>query len=194
MNKVLNRIIIVGLVLILLMIGLLAWRLLPRPEVPAETTEPAQTTETTAPTEATKYANPAPDFTFYDGDGNPHKLSDFQGKPVILNFWASWCYPCQSEMPDFQEFYLNYGEDIHFIMLNQTDGYTETVDSAKAFLENMAYTFPVYFDTQLEGSYLYGVNSIPVTWFIDAEGNLIAKCNGTLNASILQQGIDMITK
>ena len=195
MNKILNRIIVIGLVLILLAGGLLAWNLLAKPAEPAVTTEPAQTTlPTTVPATTEASANPAPDFTFYDADGKPHKLSEFRGQPVILNFWASWCGPCKNEMPDFQKAYETYGDRIQFIMLNLTDGTGETVDTAKAFLETVPYTFPVYFDTAMEGAYTYGVNSIPITWFIDAEGNLIAQGPGMLSAELLQKGIDMILK
>ena len=70
-------------------------------------TQPAET-EATEGTEA-DYA--APDFTMYDLEGNPVKLSDFEGKPAILNFWASWCGPCKSEMPDIEAAYQKYGED-----------------------------------------------------------------------------------
>ena len=60
----------------------------------------------------------APDFTVEDTDGNKYKLSDFRGKPVIVNFWASWCGPCKMEMPDFEELYKQYGEEINFLMVN----------------------------------------------------------------------------
>ena len=63
----------------------------------------------------------APDFTVVDIDGNEHKLSEFEGKPVVLNFWASWCGPCKSEMPDFDEAYKKYKDEIHFLMVNLTD-------------------------------------------------------------------------
>ena len=67
----------------------------------------------------------APDFTVYDKDGKPVKLSDFRGKPVVLNFWASWCGPCQSEMPTFNEKYGELGDEIHFLMVNLTDSAAE---------------------------------------------------------------------
>lgn len=134
----------------------------------------------------------ATDFTVYDADGNSVNLSDFEGKPVVVNFWASWCGPCQMEMPSFEQKYNEYSEEIHFLMVNMTDGGRETVETAKEFMENTEYTFPVYFDTDMDASKTYRVYSLPTTLFIDAEGYGIAQANGALNAEVLQQGIDMI--
>lgn len=134
----------------------------------------------------------APDFTVYDLEGNAHKLSDFQGKPILLNFWASWCGPCQMEMPDFEEFYKTYGEQIHFVIVNLTDGQQETVESASAFIAEKGYTFPVYYDTDIDAAAKYGVNAVPVSYFIDAEGYFVAWAQGALSADMLQQGMDML--
>ena len=149
-----------------------------------------QPTQPEGETEPAKLA--APDFTVYDAQGNAYKLSDFRGKPVILNFWASWCGPCKSEMPDFNEKFGEYGEDIHFLMVNLTDGSQETVDSASAYIRAGGFEFPVYYDTAVEGAMAYGVNSVPVTYFIDAEGYLITRGMGALPADVLQQGIDIL--
>ena len=134
----------------------------------------------------------APDFTVYDAEGNAFKLWDFRGKPVILNFWASWCGPCKSEMPDFQEVYEEYGEEIHFLMVNMTDGYQETVESASKFIADAGYTFPVYYDTASEAAYTYNVYSIPTTFFIDAEGYGVAYGSGAMDKEIIMTGIEMI--
>lgn len=136
----------------------------------------------------------APDFVMTDKDGHQVHLSDFVGKPVVLNFWASWCGPCKMEMPDFDEKYAKLGEDVHFLMVNMTDGSRETVDAAKAFIEAQGYTFPVYFDTEMDAAITYGVSSIPTTYFIDADGYTIAQAMGAIDSATLQTGIDMITK
>ena len=134
----------------------------------------------------------APDFTVYDMEGNPHKLSDFRGKPVILNFWATWCGYCKMEMPDFNEKYQAYGEDVHFLMVNVTDGNQETVEKASAFVAEEGYSFPVYYDTTLEAAMSYPTSGLPVTFIIDAEGAVIAWQQGMMNAETLQKGIDMV--
>ncbi len=134
----------------------------------------------------------APDFTVYDLEGNSYKLSDFRGKPVVLNFWASWCGPCKSEMPDFNTAYGELGEEIHFLMVNMTDGSQETTESASAFIADTGYTFPVYYDTSYEAAIAYSVYSLPTTYFIDGEGHAIAQATGAINAETLQRGIDMI--
>ena len=134
----------------------------------------------------------APDFTVYDRDGNEVKLSDYTGKPIVLNFWASWCGPCQMEMPDFHEKYLELGQDVHFLMVNMTDGSRETVDSASAFVDKNAYAFPVFYDTAVDAAMTDGVYSLPTTYFINAKGHAIAQATGSINAETLQRGIDMI--
>ena len=123
----------------------------------------------------------APDFTVYDLDGKPVKLSDYRGKPLVLNFWSSRCGPCKMEMPDFQKAYEDMGNEIHFLMVNVTDGSWDTVDSAAAFITEKNYTFPVFYDTDSSAASAYGVSSLPTTYFIDAEGNGVAYGMGAMD-------------
>lgn len=156
-------------------------------EVQEETAAPA---ETEAPTEQSVIY--APDFTVVDAEGNEVKLSDFIGKPIILNFWASWCGPCKSEMPELEAAYQTWNEEIQFLMVNLTDGSYETMESAQEFLAGTEYTFPVYFDTFYDAATTYGVSSIPATYFIDADGAVAARFVGAIDAESLETGISMI--
>lgn len=134
------------------------------------------------------------DFTVKNKEMEDVKLSSFIGKPIVLNFWASWCSPCKSEMPEFQKLYQELGEETEFLMVNLTDGKRETVESAAAFLEEAEYSFPVYYDTEQEAAYAYYVTSIPTTYFIDKDGYLITYAQGALDEKTLRKGIGMISE
>ena len=147
--------------------------------------------ESSGADDAEQQLTKAPDFAVYDSSGSKVNLSDYIGKPIVLNFWASWCGPCQSEMPDFHEKYLELGDEIHFLMVNMTGG-RETLSSAKAFISEKGYTFPVFYDTDSDAATIYNVYSLPTTYFIDEEGHLVAQATGAISSDTLQRGIDMI--
>ena len=157
-----------------------------------ETQETQETGELTESGETEQAKAAAPDFTVCDKDGNEVHLSDYIGKPVVLNFWASWCGPCKMELPDFQEKYLEHGEEVQFLMINLTDGARETMDGAAAFVSEQRYTFPVFYDTKSSASAAYGTYSIPVTYFIDSEGYAVGRAVGAIDGETLQRGIAMI--
>ena len=160
--------------------------------MPVQTTAPTADDGATDTTGADELVIPALDFTVYDADGKEVHLSDFYGKPIVLNFWASWCGPCKSEMPDFQKACTDLEGEVQFLMVNMTDGSRETLDTAKAFLAYSGYTFPVFFDTDTDAAIKYSVYALPTTYFINAEGNLVAYAEQALSADVLQMGIDMI--
>ena len=142
--------------------------------------------------EPTTTGSPAPNFFIYDADGVQSRLSDFTGKPIVLNFWASWCEPCKAEMDGFQAAYEVYGDRVQFLMVNMTDGTKETVETASSFINQKGYTFPVYFDTTSMAALMYGIQSIPATFFIDGAGRIVTYADSMISAEQLHAGIDMI--
>lgn len=131
----------------------------------------------------------APDFTAQNENGSDVTLSTYFGKPIVLNLWASWCSPCKNEMPYFEQAYKE-NEDIQFLMVNMTSG--DDINDAKDFIKEEGYTFPVLFDIYGEAGYMYQANSIPMTIFIDENGNIVTYGVGAFDKETLQKGIDMI--
>lgn len=134
----------------------------------------------------------APEFTMRDTAGETLTLADFRGKPVLLNFWASWCNPCLSEMPAIQSAYDQYGDQVQFVAVNMTGMGGETETSAQALIQQEGYTFPVYFDVDSSAAVAFGVTSIPQTYLIDAEGNIIAGVRGAMSDAVLEEGIQIL--
>ncbi len=137
-------------------------------------------------------AQKAIDFQFLNTNKETISFSDFLGKPIVINAWASWCGPCSAELPDFQKAYEKYSGDVEFLMINLTDGYTETYESTLQFIEDNNYTFPVYLDTLGQLSYSYQIYSIPRTLFINENGEIKADYTGMINETILENNISNI--
>lgn len=151
-----------------------------------------QPTNTPAPTTPPVNKNTATNFTVYDGNGNAVSLSDYFGKPIVVNFWASWCGPCKSEMPGFDRMYQRYQGEVVFLMVDMVDGYRETKELGQSFVNKNGYSFPVFFDTKQSASYAYSVTSYPTTLFIDANGNVTKIKKGAMSESTLESEISAI--
>lgn len=136
-------------------------------------------------------SNATPDFTVYNEQGEAVQLSDYVGKPVVVNFWATWCPNCVSEMEGFQRAYERYGYDVQFLMVNMIGG-GETRETVDEYITRNGFTFPVFFDDDLSATYAYRLYAIPESLFIDADGNIQAMAAGPLNADSLEEGIQMI--
>lgn len=128
------------------------------------------------------------DIKLFDKNSNEVHLSDFEGKPVILNFWATWCGYCIQEMPDFEEAYKKYGDEIQFLIVNTDDG----ISKGEKFIANKGYTFPTYYDLEYNAAITYGISGIPRTIAIDKDGNIKYNRSGMLTKESLEAVIEMI--
>ena len=142
----------------------------------------------------------APDFTLVDQYGNEHTLSDYKGKTVFLNFWATWCGPCKQEMPDIQQLYLDHGENTGDVIIlgvaapksedNPFNQETLDADGIADFLEEGGYTYPVLMDTTGDVLMNYGISAFPTTFMIDSDGNLFGYLQGSMTREIMDSIID----
>ncbi len=148
--------------------------------------------ESTPEPETESAAQAAPDFTVYDDEGRAVSLSDFAGKPAVINFWATWCPPCRGELPDFDAAFAVYGEDIQFLMVDLTDGSRETEKTVRDFIKETGYRFPVFYDTQFSGAAAYGVSSIPMTVFVRADGTIHGGQIGAISGAALTAGLEAL--
>lgn len=137
---------------------------------------------------------PAPDFTLNDQYSNTHTLSDYKGKTVFLNFWATWCPPCRAEMPEIQEIYEEYGEnasDVIILGIAGPDyGREGSAEEIAAFLSEHGYSYPVVMDEGGLTAYYYGISAYPTTFMIDKDGNVYGYVSGQITKDIMQSIIE----
>jgi len=135
--------------------------------------------------------NPAPDFTLKDLQGRDVKLSQFKGKPVLLNFWASWCEPCRLELPLIEATQQKHqGQDL--VILGVNNG--EPPEVVQSFVNENHLTFPVVLDASNEVSRAYQVNGIPSSVFINSDGQIVNRHSGVFTERILSSYLNNILK
>ena len=135
----------------------------------------------------------AKDFVVYDENLKEVKLSDYKGTPVVLNFWASWCPPCKSEMPSFNEMSKKYSKDeVSILMINLTDGQRETMSIAKKYIKDNNYNMKVLFDNEMNAANIYNISAIPRTIFIDKDGYIVKDESGAISKEELESQIKLL--
>ena len=134
------------------------------------------------------------DFTLYDNYGNSHTLSDYKGKTIFLNFWATWCPPCREEMPYINELYEEYNsnkDDVIILGIASPNlGREGAKEDIIKFLNDNGYKFPVVFDENGALMYGYGLNSLPSTLIIDKEGYITTYVPGAMNKETMRKLIE----
>src|SRR5699024_4383964 len=148
--------------------------------------------------ESEQQLTPAPlaDLELTDQFGNTHMLSDYKGKVIFLNFWATWCGPCRNEMPDIQKLYEEYsaqGENAEVVILGVAGpdiGQEGSSDDIAAFMEENGYTYPVLMDESAEMFTQYGISAFPTTFMIDRDGNIYGYVPGQMTEEIMRSIID----
>ncbi|MEC0091064.1 TlpA family protein disulfide reductase [Paenibacillus macquariensis] len=135
--------------------------------------------------------NMAPDFNLLSLDEKEVKLSDFVGKKVILNFWATWCPPCRVEMPHMEKVFKNDGDNVIVLSVNLTQ--TEKGESdVRAFVEDFGLTFPVVMDTKGDVASTYQISAYPTSYFIDSQGIIREIFKGAINDEIMEKALSKI--
>lgn len=164
-------------------------------------TESESPVETEENTEEKKEDEPLPaiDFTLTDQFGTTHTLSDYKGKTIFLNFWATWCPPCRAEMPDIQKVYETYdteGDDGLIVLGIAAPNYGNEKDEQgiKDFLKENGYTYPVLMDTDAELFSAYGIYSYPTTFMIDRDGIVFGYASGQLSEDTMKSIIEQTMK
>lgn len=134
------------------------------------------------------------DFTLYDQYGNEHKLGDYKGKTIFLNFWGTWCPPCREEMPYINELYEEYNKNQDDIVIlgvaTPNIGREGSEESIKEFLDKNRYTFPVVFDNNATQVYGYGISAFPSTFIINKEGYISRYIPGGMSKETMKTLIE----
>ncbi len=122
---------------------------------------------------------PAPDFTFPDLNGKVVSLSDYRGKVVFVNIWATWCLPCRDEMPSMQKLYNRFKGEAFEILAVSIDSAGR--NAVAPFMQELNLTFPALLDTRGDIRSLYGTTGVPESFIVDKKGNLVKKVIGAID-------------
>lgn len=150
------------------------------------TTQETSTEETTTDESAT--SQQPYDFTLTDQYGNVHSLSDYKGKVVFINFWATWCPPCKAELPDIEELYNEYNlnkDEVVILGIVNPDGQDVSEEEIKDFIEENGYTFPVLFDETGEVLDYFAISAFPTTFMVDKNGEIYGYVTGQMTKDIM---------
>ena len=154
------------------------------------TDEPEPITQTKS--EPLQEGATAIDFELETRTGDTLRLYNHDGKPTLINFWASWCPPCKKEMPDIQKAYEKYGDEVNFFMVDLT--FNDDIDAMNEYIEENQFTFPVLLDKTGDVMMDYQVMVIPTTYFVDANHVISHKVMGPMTSEHIQSIMDEITK
>ena len=133
--------------------------------------------------------DPAPDFALAEVDGNIVSLLDLHGRPVIINFWATWCAPCRLEMPELQAAYQSYQDDkLAILAINRE----ETAEEVAAYFQELQLTFTPLLDEEAVIANLYQVFNMPTTYFVNPDGLVTAVHHGPLSQKLLDNYLSQI--
>ena len=133
---------------------------------------------------------PAPDFELTTLGGEPFMLSELQGRPVVLNFWATWCGPCRRELPALQAAHEHYGQNVTIVGVDQA----EAPATVQLYVDQLGLTFPVPMDADQDVANRYNVMGLPTTFFIDPEGIIRRVWSGEMNSITLAEGIEEVSQ
>ena len=139
--------------------------------------------------------HPAPDFSLAmlrsGNEKSSLSLSNFQGKPVVLNFWASWCAPCKEEMPLLEDAWKQVqaqGKDVVFLGID----FQDSTSDGKSFLQANSITYPIVLDADGSVAFKYGITSLPQTIFINQHGTVMSRVPRELTAQVLSSNLQLI--
>ena len=131
--------------------------------------------------------------TVYTQGGTPVSFTDIaDGRPLVVNFWATWCPYCIDEMPDYQEIYDEYGDHVAFAFVDAVDGQREKVEDGASWLAENGLSLPAYYDTKREAVTAYGASSLPTTVVADANGEILVISPGRIDPDLMRSALDSL--